>query len=122
MSDRMPNASGRRWIGALGLVALAAGACGGGGDETTGPSPNTPSATVTMTADRFLPDTTTISAGGTVAFVNGSGILHDVDFGTPQLHIAAFSSGSRSLTFPTAGTLHYFCNLHAGMEATLIVH
>jgi plastocyanin len=44
-----------------------------------------------------------------------------VDFGTPQLKIAAFGAGSRSLTFPNAGTLHYFCNLHAGMEATLIV-
>jgi plastocyanin len=74
-----------------------------------------------MSADRFMPDTTTINAGGTVAFVNGSGILHDVDFGTPQFRIAAFSSGSRSLTFPAPGTLHYFCNLHAGMEATLVV-
>ncbi len=108
----------------LGVLALAGGigACGGG-NETTGvqPSPTTPAATVTMSADRFIPDTTRIDAGGTVAFVNGSGILHDVDFGTPQLRIAAFSSGSRSLTFPAAGTLHYFCNLHAGMEATLIV-
>jgi len=74
-----------------------------------------------MTADRFLPDTTIIDHGGTVAFVNNSGILHDVDFGTPQMRINAYASGTRSLTFPAAGTLHYFCNLHAGMEATLIV-
>jgi plastocyanin len=103
----------------LGLVA-AVGACGGG-NEMAGPPPPPPSATVTMSADRFMPDTTRIDAGGTVAFVNGSGTLHDVDFGTPQLKIAAFGAGSRSLTFPNAGTLHYFCNLHAGMEATLIV-
>lgn len=102
------------------VVALAA--CGGG-SEPTGMQPSTspPSATVTMTADRFLPDTTIIKPGGTVAFVNNSGILHDVDFGTPQLRINAYASGTRSLTFPTAGTLHYFCNLHIGMEATLIV-
>ena len=87
----------------------------------TGVQPPAASATVTMSADRFIPETTTIPVGGTVAFVNGSGIVHDVDFGTPRLKIAAFGSGSRSLTFPTAGTLHYFCNLHAGMEATLIV-
>jgi plastocyanin len=59
--------------------------------------------------------------GGTVVFVNSSGVLHDVDFGTPQFHIAAFDAGSQSLVFPTAGTLSYHCNLHAGMEATLIV-
>ena len=104
-----------------GLV-VALGACGGGSEPTgTSNPPPSPSATVTMTADRFLPDTTIIDHGGTVAFVNNSGILHDVDFGTPQLRISAFASGTRSLTFPAAGTLHYFCNLHAGMEATLIV-
>lgn len=87
----------------------------------TGNPPPTASATVTMTADRFQPATTTINVGETVAFVNGSGVVHDVDFGTPQLRIAAYGSGTRSLTFPTAGTLSYHCNLHAGMEATLIV-
>lgn len=111
-----------RIVGRLlpGLVAALV-ACGGGGSEPTGTSNPPASATVTMTADRFLPDTTRIDHGGTVAFVNNSGILHDVDFGTPQMHIAAYASGTRSLTFPTAGTLHYFCNLHVGMEATLIV-
>jgi plastocyanin len=44
-----------------------------------------------------------------------------VDFGTPQFHLAAFDAGSQSLVFPSAGTLSYHCNLHAGMEATLIV-
>ena len=112
-----PNAR-RHGLGVLAL-AVGIGACGGG-NEMAGPPPP-PSATVTMSADRFMPDTTRIDAGGTVAFVNGSGTLHDVDFGTPQLKIAAFAAGSRSLTFPAAGTLHYFCNLHAGMEATLIV-
>lgn len=53
--------------------------------------------------------------------MNGSGVLHDVDFGTPSLHIAAFDAGSRSLTFPAAGAFAFHCNLHAGMEATLIV-
>jgi plastocyanin len=117
----MPNASARRLVSALGLL-LAASACGGGGDSATDPiTTPTPSATVTMSADRFMPDTTRINAGQTVAFVNGSGILHDVDFGTPQFRIAAYGSGTRSLTFPNAGTLSYHCNLHAGMEATLIV-
>jgi plastocyanin len=117
----VPNAAVRLQFGVV-AIAAAVGGCGGG-SETTGvqPPPPPPSATVTMSLDRFMPDTTRIGVGGTVAFVNSSGTLHDVDFGTPQLRIPAFDSGTRSLTFPTAGTLHYFCNLHAGMEATLIV-
>ena len=114
----MPNVDMKRWISAL-VIAGAPAACGGG-DDMTAPPPAA-SATVTMSADRFLPDTTRIDAGETVAFVNGSGVVHDVDFGTPQFRIAAYGSGTRSLTFPNPGTLSYHCNLHAGMEATLIV-
>jgi plastocyanin len=102
---------------------LVAGACGGGtdGGVVTPPGPAPASASVTLTADRFTPDSTTVRVGGTVAFTNPSGVIHDVDFGTPGLHIAAFDAGTRTLTFPTAGTLHYFCNIHAGMEAVLVV-
>lgn len=108
-------------INIMGLAFVAG--CGAGSDPYVAapPGPAPASATVTLSADRFVPDSTTIRVGGTVAFVNQSGVVHDVDFGTPAFHIAAFASGTRSLTFPTAGTLHYFCNLHAGMEATLVV-
>lgn len=78
-------------------------------------------ATVSMTATTFAPTTTEISVGGTVTWVNGSGIPHDVDFGTPDRKIAVFESGQRSLTFPTAGTFAYHCNLHAGMQGTVSV-
>ena len=107
-----------------GITALVflLGACSGGGDDAVAPPPPPPaSATVTLSADRFLPDSTTIRVGGTVAFVNSSGVLHDVDFGVPALHLAAFDAGTRSLTFQAAGSLRYFCNLHAGMEAILVV-
>ena len=110
----------------LGIIiglTMVAGACGGGtdGGVVTPPGPAPASASVTLSADRFVPDSTTVRVGGTVAFTNPSGVLHDVDFGTPGFHIAAFDAGTRSLTFPTAGTLHYFCNIHAGMEAVLVV-
>jgi len=39
----------------------------------------------------------------------------------PALHLAAFDAGTRTLTFQAAGSLRYFCNLHAGMEAILVV-
>ena len=106
------------------IPLMAMLACGGkddGGTVVEPPGPAPASATVTLSADRFNPDTSTVRVGGTVTFVNSSGVLHDVDFGTPQFHLAAFDAGSKTLTFPSAGTLSYHCNLHAGMEATLIV-
>ena len=109
------------------LFLMAVVACGGGtyDDDDGGivqpPGPAPATATVSMTATTFTPSTTTVKVGGTVSFVNPSGVLHDVDFGTPALRIDAFDTGSRSLTFPTAGTLSYHCNLHAGMEGTLVV-
>ena len=113
-------------IETIGLV-LVVSACGGGGDggsnpATVEPPPPAPaSATVTLTATQFVPATTTVRVGGTVSWVNSSGVLHDVDFGTPAFHIDAFDSGTRSLAFPSAGTFSYHCNIHAGMEATLVV-
>ena len=107
-------------IAIVGFLFIVGG-CGTGATEVRpdGPAPST--ATVTMSAAQFSPTTTEVAVGGTVKFVNSAGVLHDVDFGTPQLHIAAFDAGERSLTFPAAGTLSYHCNLHAGMEATLVV-
>ena len=58
---------------------------------------------------------------GMVTWVNSSGIPHDVDFGTPSMRIPVFDSGQRSLTFPAAGSFAYHCNLHAGMEARIVV-
>jgi plastocyanin len=78
-------------------------------------------ATVAMGAMSYAPTSTEISVGGTVTWVNDSGIQHDVDFGTPAMHIPVFDSGQRSLTFSSAGTFSYHCNLHAGMEATIVV-
>lgn len=103
-------------IDIIGFV-LAAVACG---SEPSAVTP-LPSATVTLSADRFTPDTATIQVGQSVAFVNTSGELHDVDFGVLQVKLAAFGNGTRVLVFRTAGTFAYFCNIHAGMEATLIV-
>lgn len=100
----------------IGFV-LVTGACGSEATTVTPP----PSATVTLSADRFMPDTSTIQVGQSVAFVNSSGVLHDVDFGALRLHLAAFGDGTRLLVFPSAGTFAYHCNIHAGMEATLIV-
>ena len=79
-------------------------------------------ATVTMGAASFAPTSTEIAVGGTVTWTNPSGVQHDVDFGTGAAqHIPVFDSGTKSLTFQSAGTFMYFCNLHAGMTGTVVV-
>lgn len=85
----------------------------------TASSPAT--ATVTMGANTFAPTSAEISVAGTVTWVNSSGVPHDVDFGTPAMRIAVFDTGQRSLTFPAAGSFEYHCNLHAGMDGTIVV-
>jgi plastocyanin len=78
-------------------------------------------ATVQMGASTFAPTSTEISVGGTVTWVNGSGVPHDVDFGTPAMKIPVFGSGQQSLTFSATGSFGYHCNLHAGMTGTVVV-
>lgn len=79
-------------------------------------------ATVAMGAATFSPSVVDISRGGSVTFMNGSGIAHDVDFGIAALNIGVHSSGQTIRTFADPGTFDYHCNLHAGMAGTVHVH
>jgi plastocyanin len=78
-------------------------------------------ATVQMLATTFSPASVDVAQGGTVTWVNDSGTGHDVDFGSPSMRLPVFETGSRFLTFPTAGSFAYHCNLHAGMTGTVTV-
>lgn len=101
------------------LVLGGAAACGSGSTEPDGPAPQ--AVTITLLAASFSPATASVAVGGTVTFVNSAGVQHDVDFGNPQMHIEVFDAGQRSLAFPAAGRFDFHCNLHAGMEGTLVV-
>ena len=79
-------------------------------------------ATVILRADSFDPNVVNISAGGTVTFSNTSGVLHNIDFSAQAVPVPNHSSGSNPRTFNTAGTVTYSCNLHAGMNGTVIIH
>jgi plastocyanin len=80
-------------------------------------------ATVALLAASFSPEEVDIRAGGTVTFNNNSGQTHNVRFATiPANNIGDHSSGSFPRTFATAGRFDYSCNLHAGMNGTIIVH
>ena len=78
-------------------------------------------ATVQMGAMTFSPTSSEVSVGGTVTWVNNSGVPHDADFGTPAMRTDLFDSGQRSMTFSAAGSFAYHCNLHAGMMGTIVV-
>ena len=105
-----------------GSIASAADGTKSGTSLVTVAATPPATATVTMGEMSFAPISTEIAVGGTVTWTNTSSQIHDVDFGTgPAQHLAPFASGSKSLTFQTAGTFMYFCNLHAGMTGTIIV-
>ena len=75
--------------------------------------------TVTANADMtFTPSSLSIAAGDTVTFHNNGGVHNAVsDPGS----VTTFSTGdpsssawSSTVAFPTAGTIHYFCQVHGG--------
>lgn len=81
--------------------------------------------TVTMRRDRFSPDFEVIPVGTTVTWRNeeaGRTRAHDVyaedgSFGSPQIA----PRQDWAFTFTTEGYFQYFCDLHPGMQAALLV-
>lgn len=94
---------------------------------------------VTLVSLNFMPETLTVSAGNTVTWVNGESITHTITSGTfsdvdETTGLRASESadglfdeklgeegGTFSYTFETAGTYQYFCDIHNGMNATVVV-
>jgi plastocyanin len=72
----------------------------------------------------FKPSEVAIARTGTVTWTNESGTGHNVTFaasaGAPN-DIPAYTSGSASRTFNTAGTFNYQCTLHSGMAGKVVV-
>ena len=82
-----------------------------------------PGATATVDAtagNQFNPETVAITRNGTVTWTFQA--LHNVTFGAGAPgNITDRSSGSASITFPTAGTFNYSCTIHAGMTGKVVV-
>jgi len=115
--------------GAVLLVSCGGGSTspyggGGGGGGGTPGSCASSGASVTITATSsftFSPSTATISAGQKVCWVNNSGIPHTVSSGPGQTTASddgRFTGGSLPsggtvvVTFPTAGSYPFHCNVH----------
>ena len=123
------------------LLALAA--CGGGGSSTTASSQppaaaaTKPGATVKIPLLAFDPVTTTVKAGQTVTWVNGNNINHELVEGTYKVDSTmlrtsetddkafklevAKTGDTVEHTYAKAGTFTYYCTIHKGMNATVIV-
>lgn len=126
----------------LGMLGLTG--CASGDPVTAGSSPSASSeepaeGDVTLVSLNFMPETITVSVGDTVTWVNGESITHTITSGTfsdvdettglrgSDAADGLFDEelgekgGTFSFTFDTAGTYPYFCDIHSGMNATVVV-
>lgn len=86
------------------------------------------SMTVQMVSNTYQPGTLTVSAGTTVIWENdedpnGTDVTHDI-ISDDNVTLASdyLSPGQTyAVTLTTPGTYHYLCDLHNGMEGTVIV-
>ncbi|HVF74330.1 MAG TPA: plastocyanin/azurin family copper-binding protein [Acidimicrobiales bacterium] len=119
------------------VPALLAGAACSSDDDSGGGSadaaPEAPAAAasgspaVSIETFRFEPPQLTVKVGETVTFTNGDSIHHTATSGTREAKDGRFDlqmpdkGSSATHTFSEAGTFHYFCDRHPGMEGDVIV-
>lgn len=137
-----PRTRGRLIVG-VAAVALLAAACGDSeptaADGTDTSAPASAGAAVTIDTFMFNPDPLKVSVGDTVTWTNNDSILHTVTSGERDYEpgnsgnvIDTRKDGrfdesldgkgsTASVTFDEAGTFHYFCDRHPGMEADIEV-
>lgn len=114
---------------ALALVASLAAGCSG-----SAPGPVTPQQDAQgnyvihmLVSNQFSPRDAKVPVGANVTWVHDGGAAHNVvDKGnafSSDLDLGRPINAGQSYThrFAAAGTYHYFCAFHAGMEATLAV-
>ena len=101
------------------LVVISCGSSGatdpGGGGDNNPPSCVPGSGTVcVVSGNQFSPGQITVAPGSSVNFTNVSGTTHNVTFttaGAPS-NVPDFSSGTKTVAFPTAGSYAYHCTIH----------
>lgn len=113
-----------RLLALAGTAALAAAAsgCGSSGDTSVTPlGPND----VGIQNFSFGPDPLTVKVGTTVTWRNRDSDTHTAtaDSGDPVMFDTGNIAGGKNgtVTFATAGTYHYHCNIHQYMTGTITV-
>lgn len=76
---------------------------------------------IQMSANSFLPQTLTVTAGTAVRWVNSSQVNHTVTSSGGFFDDFLAPGESFVYTFSTAGTYNYICTIHAGMAGIVIV-
>ena len=76
---------------------------------------------VAAAATAFTPNTSAVSAGGTVTWTNGDPVTHTVTFNNGPDCGNLASAASITVTFPAAGTYAYHCKIHPSMTGTVTV-
>ncbi|HEY5921202.1 MAG TPA: hypothetical protein VIV11_06005 [Kofleriaceae bacterium] len=87
-------------------------------------SANTPAATITQKGRKFVPDLVSITVGQSVSFPNGDSFLHNVFSQSPvrKFDLGSFKKGeTKEKSFPNAGVVDVYCNIHPEMAATILV-
>lgn len=133
-------------VAPLAAASLLVAACGGGAGATAGSTPMSsttsasPAATsVAIDTFMFTPKSIRAHVGDTVTWTNQDNILHTVTSGMREYDpsdsgrvTATRKDGlfdmqldgkgaTATFTFTKAGTFHYFCDRHPGMEADIDV-
>ena len=122
----------------LSLVAAFLTACGGSGScgsSSSSSSDSTP--TVHMCGNNFVQSSITISKGQSLTLVNDGSVAHTIANGSwvngsaepkqepgasPTNPLQFNGNDSHPLgPFNAAGTFHYYCTVHPGMNLTVIV-
>jgi plastocyanin len=133
------------------MVTVLVVACGGSsGSSSSGsssssssPSSSSPSSssgsnTVHMTSNNFAQSSITISKGSSITLVDDAAVTHIIsngrwqnntpkpatESGAPVVRNVIFNSSGQSKTigpFNTAGTYHFYCSVHVGMNLTVAV-
>src|SRR6266508_285839 len=67
---------------------------------------------VTMRDVTFQPASVPVNVGESVTWTNQDGIPHSAKADNGSFDTGVFSTGSRSVTFTSAGTIGYFCAVH----------
>jgi plastocyanin len=129
----------------LAASSLFVAACGSGSDAASGTKHDTSTTaaqagpSVVIDTFMFSPKTVQVKVGDTVTWTNHDDILHTVTSGTREYepgnsgHVTAThkdgafdmpmdgKGATGTHTFTAAGTFHYFCDRHPGMEADVEV-
>ena len=121
--------SNRPWLAILAALALALAGCNDdpAPDVTPEEQPEEAAAEVRAEGVAFQPETLNVSAGTTVTFTNLDDVPHTATAGAPGAPEDDFrvdlpgSGASGDVTFDTAGTFVYFCEIHPTMTAQIVV-